>query len=101
VSYEEPDDYLVERNYAIIVRDIGQVYKDLDDFTVEAKTMVSSYSLPADIEAIVELTDEQVATLVQGVGRKVTPTGSPAPTRTPAPDISDPHEDPATAHYYE
>jgi hypothetical protein len=80
MSYEEPEEELVERNYAIIVRDIGQVYADLDDFTVEAKTMVSSYSLPANVEAIVELTDEQVATIVQGAGRKVTPTGSPVPT---------------------
>jgi hypothetical protein len=68
------------KTFVIVVSDAMDVYTSLDDFATEVETMVRGYVFPADVVSVHEVTDSLITTLVAGVGRKVSPTGSPAPT---------------------
>jgi hypothetical protein len=68
------------KTFVIVVSDAEGVYDSVEHFAKEVETMVRSYILPADVVAVHEVTDDLITTLVAGVGRKVSPTGSPAPT---------------------
>lgn len=72
----------ITKVFQITVWDSGHVYKDIEDFAVEVRSMAAEYGLPADIVDIVDITSGA------GVRGPLLPGGSRPPSSSEFHDVS-------------